>query len=78
MPELMILSRRSMDTGFADQIWADLRGDDLVGPPGGAMDDDVDVEFTMMPSPMESYERSEPHMETSAVTIRFWKAWPDR
>src|ERR1700719_1885806 len=33
--------------------------------------------LTIMPSPIESNEPSEPHMQTLAVTIRFWNglAW---
>ena len=34
----------------------------------------VPSKFTIMPSPMESNEPSLPHMQTFAVTIRFWNA----
>jgi hypothetical protein len=75
VPELVdVVLDAPVNPRLAHEIGADLGGDDLVGRPVVPWAMMLPSKFTIMPSPMESNEPSEPHMQTLAVTIRFWKA----
>src|SRR6187401_81470 len=73
VPELIdVVLDTPVDARLADQIRAHFGGDDLVRAPRGAVAMMLPSKFTIMPSPIESNEPSEPHMQTFAVTIKFW------
>ena len=75
MAELVdVVFDRPVLARFAHQIGTDFGGDDLVTRPVVPWARIAPSKLTIMPSPMESNEPSEPHMQTLAVTIRLQKA----